>query len=109
MKDIECPYCGHEQDVCHDDGAGYAEDEIHQMECESCEKSFVFTTMTSFDYFPKKADCLNGADHEYRRTNTVPRYAAELECKHCGDRKPIPDREELYKQHLREVEPQGEA
>ena len=36
MADMACPYCGSEQEVCHDDGAGYAEDETHQHTCSSC-------------------------------------------------------------------------
>ena len=28
-SDIECPYCGKGQDVCHDDGFGNAEDVAH--------------------------------------------------------------------------------
>ena len=43
MNDIECPYCGHEQEVCHDDGHGYSEDIDHEDQCESCDMFFVFT------------------------------------------------------------------
>ncbi len=52
MNDIECPYCGHNQDVCHDDGQGYEEDETHVMECEGCDKAFVFTTSILYCYSP---------------------------------------------------------
>ena len=44
MNDIECPYCGHEQEVNHDDGYGYKEDELHEQQCCECGKYFVFTT-----------------------------------------------------------------
>lgn len=101
MNDIECPYCGHSQEVCHDDGQGYSEDEIHQMECSKCEKNFTFTTVISFDYYPKKADCLNGKEHNFVLSKTVPEFAADLVCE-CGERKPRPDRQELYEKWQKE-------
>jgi hypothetical protein len=64
MDDLECPYCGHWGDVCHDDGFGYEEGEKHEMQCRECEKSFVFYTSISYDYEPEKADCLNDGKHE---------------------------------------------
>ena len=63
IDDLECPYCGEGQEVCHDDGAGYAEDESHEMQCSDCDKYFTFQTHISFSYFPEKADCLNDAPH----------------------------------------------
>ena len=90
MSDCECPYCGNDLEICHDDGAGYAEDETHQQECPHCEKTFVFTTAIHFTYHARQADCLNGADHAYERTKTWPPEAARLRCKHCDDEKPLP-------------------
>ena len=89
MRDIECPYCGHEQEVCHDDGQGYAEDETHEMECYQCEKSFVFTTGIILVYSPSKADCMNGGEHTYKPTNTYPKEYTKMYCTQCDDtRKP---------------------
>ena len=34
MSDMQCPYCGADQEVCHDDGAGYSEDERHALYTE---------------------------------------------------------------------------
>lgn len=85
MSDIECPYCGHEQEVCHDDGFGCEEDTYHQDECSSCEKEFVFTTAISFSYCPKKADCLNGSDHNYKPTFTYPVSCTRMQCDDCGE------------------------
>ena len=65
MNDLECPYCGAENDVCHDDGEGYEEDKTHEMECCQCGKNFVFHTSISFHYHPSKADCLNGSPHRF--------------------------------------------
>lgn len=85
MKDIECPYCGHPQDINHDDGRGYEEGVSHQMECEKCEKNFVFQTSISFSYEPYKADCLNGSKHKYEITHTHPNVFSVMECVDCGD------------------------
>lgn len=102
MCDCECPYCGEGVEICHDDGAGYDEGVSHQQECQHCEKVFVFTTAIHFTYSPSKADCLNGAPHEYERTNTFPREAARLRCVHCDDEKPLPAGEALNLMNARD-------
>ena len=55
MSDIDCPYCGKGQDINHDDGYGYEEDEIFEQECSGCDKVFVFTTSIDFYYEAEKA------------------------------------------------------
>lgn len=71
MSDLECPYCGAENEVCHDDGIGYSEDEAHEMECGTCEKNFVFYATIHFHYSPRKADCLNGSPHQLREWRKI--------------------------------------
>jgi transposase-like protein len=83
MSDMECPYCGADQEVCHDYGHGYSEDVKHEHECSECGKVFVFTTMISFDYTPAKADCLNGAEHELVFRKSWPSEHSRMGCKHC--------------------------
>ena len=83
MGDMQCPYCGADQEVCHDDGAGYSEDERHEHTCSVCDKTFVFTTCISFSYTPRKADCLNGTPHDLVLSNTQPRQYSKMRCKHC--------------------------
>lgn len=87
MKDINCPYCGVELDINHDDGHGYAEDELHQQDCDSCGKTFVFTTYVMYHYTPQKADCLNGFAHDFKSTHTFPREFTRMECTMCGERR----------------------
>lgn len=58
--DVECPYCGEGQEICHDDGYGYKEDELHQQECHNCEKTFGYRTSISFSYEAEKVACFNG-------------------------------------------------
>lgn len=86
----ECPYCGKDNEVNHDDGANYAEGENHQMQCGFCDKYFVFETVISFYYYAEKADCLNGSGHDFQETHTIPRRYTKLECTMCGERKPLP-------------------
>ena len=83
-KDVKCPYCGHDQDINHDDGYGYAEDEKHNQECGRCGKTFGYITTIVFYYDSFKTDCLNDAEHEYEVTNTYPEFAKKMLCKCCG-------------------------
>jgi hypothetical protein len=89
MNDINCPYCDSPQDIDHDDGHGYEENVTHQQQCDNCDKYFVFTTSISFFYDPEKADCLNGSEHIWEKTNTIPREYTRMCCNMCGEeRKP---------------------
>lgn len=92
-KDIDCPYCGHYQDINHDDGQGYTEDELHEMECENCEKLFVFTTSIIFHYEGHKADCLNGSEHKYESQHCYPKEFTKMVCSDCGDKRNPTDEE----------------
>lgn len=33
MKELECPYCGHEQEVDRCDGQGVEEDVVYEHQC----------------------------------------------------------------------------
>ena len=89
MKDIECPYCDFLQDINHDDGYGYQEDETYMQECPDCGKTFAFTTSISFYYDVEKADCQNGSDHNYEPTFTYPKEYTRMQCTMCdAEREP---------------------
>lgn len=92
--DIECPYCGKGQEINHDDGYGYSEDETFNQECSDCDKTFVFTTSISFSYNAEKAECLNGGKHDYKPQITYPKRYTKMECQMCGDIR-LPDKEEM--------------
>ena len=94
-KDIECPYCGHWQNINHDDGYGYEEDKTHQQECESCEKTFTFTTSIIYHYEADVADCLNGSEHDYERTNTHPSCFSKMMCSMCSDEREMTEEERI--------------
>ncbi|PCI04590.1 MAG: hypothetical protein COB78_09870 [Hyphomicrobiales bacterium] len=93
MSDVNCPYCGYGNQINHDDGFGYREDEKHQQECSDCEKTFVFTTSISYHYEPEKAICLNGGDHEFEPTFTFPIEHTKMECELCWERRVPTDQE----------------
>lgn len=90
-NDCKCPYCGVEQEINHDGGYGYEEDVKYQQECSHCEKTFVFTTSIHVSHDVYKADCLNGAEHEFEETKTYPKMCAKMRCNVCGDEKPLPE------------------
>lgn len=94
MSDVECPYCGCGQEINHDDGYGYDEDELHQQECDSCSKVFTYTTAVLHLYEASKAPCLNGGNHEWNPTHTIPRWHTKMECDHCGETR-APTSEEM--------------
>jgi hypothetical protein len=60
--DIDCPYCGKGQEICHDDGCyGIEEDRMHEQKCIHCERMFGFTTQHSLSY---RAYCYN-SEHDW--------------------------------------------
>ena len=64
MKDVQCPYCGSEEEINHDDGCGYEEDKIHSQTCGTCEKEYIYRTNISYSYETGQAPCLNGGEHD---------------------------------------------
>lgn len=101
MNDIECPYCDVMQEINHDDGYGYAEDETFQQECDDCGKTFTFTTSISFYYSTEKADCLNGSDHKFKPTETYPKRCTRMKCEMCDCERPPTELE--WKDILKEI------
>lgn len=87
-KDVECPYCGEWQEICHDDGYGREEDEMHNQECSDCEKVFAYTTAITFHYDASKAECLNDGDHKWEKMTIIPAkvWPDAKHCTACGER-----------------------
>lgn len=77
MSDVKCPYCGNEQEINHDDGYGYNEDEDYEQHCVSCDKAFKFTTTISFSY---SVQCQEG-DHDMMPFGD--RWPDMYECSKC--------------------------
>jgi len=85
MEDVECPYCENWQEINHDDSYGYSEDETYEQECGDCDKVFSYTTSMHFYYDAKKADCLNGGGHDWKKTIILPRHWPDARhCMACG-------------------------
>lgn len=85
MSDVNCPYCDEELEINHDDGYGYDQDETHNQECSNCNKVFTYTTRIMFHYSVSKSFCLNGGEHSWKASNTVPRIATTMYCDDCGE------------------------
>jgi len=92
-SDIECPYCGKEQEINHDDGYGYKENEMHSQECTDCDKTFTFTTSIIYFYESFKADCLNGGEHKWKPTKTFPTNSTRMKCTSCEWERPCTEEE----------------
>lgn len=75
MSDVKCPHCGEEQEICHDDGAGYEEDVNHEQHCRDCNKPFIFTTSVSYSYDVYCKD----VEHDMENT-----HKDLWECKNCN-------------------------
>ena len=89
MNDVKCPYCGESQEINHDGGYGYEQDALHEQECISCGKSFVYRTYITFSYTSYQADCLNGEKHKFEPTKTYPKEFTRMRCKDCGYERPL--------------------
>ena len=83
MSDVDCPYCGKEQEICYDDGHGREEEKLYEQECADCGKNFIFYTEIIFVHEPRQADCLNGAEHSYKPC-FVTSYPDAKRCEWCG-------------------------
>lgn len=84
MTDNSCPYCNADINIKHDDGYGYEENELHQQECSKCRKIFTYTTEIIRIHNTFKADCLNGGEHKYECTYTIPEEYSRWICTECG-------------------------
>lgn len=85
MSDLECPYCGYEQDLDYEGGYGTAEDKLYEHQCESCEKNFVFTTGIILTHTSLTADCLNGGQHKMKPVVHAPKIFPDwVRCEDCN-------------------------
>ena len=94
-EDIECPYCGKEQDIDHDDGYGYEEGTLHHQECCSCGKVFGYYTEISFNYEVKKCSCLNGGKHKWKLSDTIPKKYSKMVCSECDEERDLTEEEKI--------------
>lgn len=78
-----CPYCNKEIEEPYVEEPSV--DETYKHECEECGKNFVFTLDFSIDYDEKKADCLNGGEHDWKPICGYPEefYKNKRRCSMC--------------------------
>lgn len=110
MYDAECPYCGKEVEINHDDGYGYEENKTYEQECCHCGKTFAYTTAVSFYHELYEAPCMNGGEHKWKQMHGAPTgYFENLQrCEYCDEKSKInPDLEydfdtntQMSKNHL---------
>ena len=77
MSDVKCPYCEAEQEINHDDGYGYEEDEEHEQDCVECDKTFKFTTSIIYHYNIQCQD----SDHDMKPFGD--KWPGMYECSKC--------------------------
>lgn len=90
MNEIECPYCNAKTKI-EQEGLYCAENIIHEIKCEHCEKNFVFNTEIVFNYYPRKADCVNGSPHQLTNWLTLwvianSKKVQSRRCRNCEHR-----------------------
>ena len=88
MSYLTCPYCGHEQEIYHDDSIAF--EERNELDCESCKKTYLFVASISYSYESISAECLNDGSHDYKQSRW---YSNEVECSICGS---IKDKADLF-------------
>ena len=93
MSITRCPYCNKEVDI---DLTAIDVEEVQEQECPHCDKTFAFTCEVSVDIYPRKADCLNGGEHNYSLFNPNIHGAALLMiCNACGHERFLTKEEEI--------------
>lgn len=82
MDTVDCPYCGQENEINHDDGAHYDEEHAESMECEHCDKKFLVDATISWYFEGREADCLNDGEHKWKDLISTHPVGREY-CTHC--------------------------
>lgn len=77
MSDVNCPYCGHGQEICHDDGYGFDEDTEHEQHCRDCGKRFRFTTAIAYHY-----EVFCEGEHDLEQS-PIAKYPDLYSCSRC--------------------------
>ena len=92
MSEIECPYCGED---CGTPDEHESEGVLCEMQCEKCEKNFVYSSSYYINYESHKAPCLNGGEHVWDKMCGAPRefFERKYRCKYCDEEKQFTEKE----------------
>lgn len=99
MDTVICPYCEEECEINHDDGAFYKEDELEEMECSHCEKTFLVRTNITYYYEGEKCPCKNGEEHDWKDSRGYPKehFIGKQRCSYCDEERDTLSAEERKK------------
>lgn len=88
MNDIECPYCGHDNEP---DGEQHEQDVLHEMQCSGCEKYFGYTIGYIPVYNSRPMPCANDGEHSWKPIIGAPKecFKNKYRCEHCDEKKTI--------------------
>lgn len=89
MKEIDheytdnliCPYCGYE-----DQDSWELSESSDNYTCGDCSKNFTYNSSVSRTFTSQKADCLNGAEHNWRDWHNVLPELKQRSCRTCNKR-----------------------
>jgi len=100
MNDLNCPYCGGGNKVDCPAGREIEKGGFHQIECDFCDKRFIYHKSISYSYEAYAADCLNGDEHNYREVGVYPNINPRVACSICESTKPLSEerRQEILKE-----------
>lgn len=85
--EVDCPYCGVEQCLRTDDDESDRNLELssERHTCTSCSLVFKYVPMRTVYYTTRRADCLNGAAHNWTKSHqVVSNKVTKLVCFVCG-------------------------
>lgn len=106
MDTVECPYCGEDVEINHDDGAHYDDNRSTPMQCPLCDKYFMVSVWISYSFEGQKADCLNDGEHSWERIRGIPKeyFENRRQCSMCGEETVIKDAAKLNGKELIDIE-----
>lgn len=85
MRELECPYCKHDNEVpdeCHE------QEENYECTCAQCGDVFMFNVSYTPYYDTFKTPCLNDGKHDWKpiRGFCMPEeyYEKQRRCSYCG-------------------------
>ncbi len=89
--DVRCPYCGSTSVIPEYLACSCKEGELYPRLCTVCKMTFVMQIVITYALTGKKANCLNGAEHNYKETFARPLRNTQLRCVDCHDEQPLPE------------------